>query len=202
MHFSPVLQPRFTVNIPIWPNRRRHRLSTDRNGHPLKRRKVDPERSNLFERRLSLGLDRSWLKVKSPSPPRGKGGIGWCSTRFIALSSTGFPTNDAFPTIERRRSVTAIPLVRDPYPDSSYIPLYLTAPSHRDASRRGRFHADIDFLISARWNWYSSSPREYTQALESLRNYFPTWPISLSLERDSRVEDLVVTIFFFFLLAL
>lgn len=36
-------------------------------------------------------------------------------------------TKDAFPTIERRRSVTAIPLVRDPYPDSSYIPLYLTA---------------------------------------------------------------------------
>lgn len=126
--------------------------------------------------------------------------LGWCSTRFIALSSTEVfqaPTMLFQPktSICNRYSPRSGPL--------SWFLLYPTlpdcgSPRHRDASRREGvhdFHADIDFLISVRWNWYSSSPESIPNPLESLKKHFlpdrssPTCPWNGTAPLT---EDLVV----------
>lgn len=141
-------------------------------------------------------LDRSWLKVKPYSGKRASLVPEQIYSVIEQRFSTGFQlSKDVDPAAD-----AAVAPRPGPYPDSSYIPLYPTAPHsrHRDAS--ARFHVDIDFLIRVRWNWYSSSP-EYPQALESLKKYFLPGRSSSTcpwngqrLTGSLRISNLVVTV--------
>lgn len=202
MHFSPVFQltvygkhtdPAKSTTL----DTRRQQASNQSTNQPIHRSKRPPEteirrRDERETRKIHDGriysndvchfdsIDR-WLKVKPSSFTREAGGRA-CSVDarpdLQRYRAQVFPsTKDAFPTIERRRSVTAIPLVRDPYPDSSYIPLYLTADllvigMHRGEREGGPISRRHRFSHKCSVKLILELPSEYTQPLESLKKYF------------------------------